>query len=711
MLGHDQIAVRAGWDRMGVGTLESCKAMEVFDAMELIGSAIAGASNTDQLLSGVLESMLDIFHCDRAWVWHPCLPTGDAVELRMERTRPEYPGAAKSGAQLPIDDEMRVILSEVLAVSSPVELINDANSTASIHEAQRRFSIQSQLLMALHPKGAAPWMLGIHHCRDKVEYSNAKRLFGAIARVVADALSSLIATKQLRESEERFRTLVERAPEAIVILDCETSRFAHANPNAEALLGLSAEELTQTGPDDISPEFQASGILSSTGIGGHIKAALEGEFPSFEWQHINADGEVIPCEVRLALLPHPTQKLVRGSVTDISSRVRAQEERRELEARLAQAQKMEAIGNLTGGIAHDFNNLLTVILGNVDLLAMDLGNRQLVTEQVAQIRAASERAKSLTHRLLAFARRQPLQPTVVDARKLLMGMGDLLRRTLGETIDIEIVAPNNLWRCLVDATQLENAVLNLAINARDAMPRGGQLEIRASNASKVPPQECDGSDEDGPFVLLTVSDNGDGMTKEVLSQIFAPFFTTKQVGKGSGLGLSMVYGFVRQSGGFVHATSAVGRGTEMKLYLPRAFAEVATAEPRDVRPLQEREGKGEYILVVEDERSVRATTCALLETLGYRTCSAPTAVDALDLLDNNRDIDLVLSDVVLAGGMDGAELVEIARRTRPELRVLFMSGYSENAITRSGRLGPQVKLLTKPFARGELDRLIRAAFA
>ena len=710
MLGHDLLAVRAGWDRMVVGTLESCKAMEVFDAMELIGSAIAGASNTDELLSGVLESMLDIFQCDRAWVWHPCLPTGESVELRMERTRPEYPGATTSGAQLPLDDEVRVLLRKILASDSPAEVIEDADSKESLHEGMRRFSVKSQLVMALHPKGAAPWLLGIHHCRNKVEYSTVKRLFGAIARAVADGLSSLIATKQLRESEERFRTLVERAPEAIVILDCETACFVHANLNAEALFGLSAEQLTQTGPQEISPEFQSSGIRSAVGIKGHIGAALEGEFPRFEWEHINAAGEIIPSEVQLALLRHPTQKLVRGSITDISSRVRAQEERRELEARLAQSQKMEAIGNLTGGIAHDFNNLLTVILGNVDLLSMDLGNQQLVAEQVAQIRAASERAKSLTHRLLAFARRQPLQPIVVDARKLLMGMGDLLRRTLGETITIEIVAPNNLWRCLVDATQLENAVLNLAINARDAMPRGGHLKIQASNASKIPPQECEGSEENGPFVLLTVSDNGEGMTEEVLSQVFAPFFTTKQVGKGSGLGLSMVYGFVRQSGGFVHASSEVGRGTEMKLYLPRAFAEVEVAESR-ANPIQDRGGQGECILVVEDERSVRATTCALLETLGYRTCAAPTAVDALDLLDNNHDIDLVLSDVVLAGGMDGVELVEIARRTRPELRVLFMSGYSENAITRSGRLGPQVKLLTKPFARGELDRLIREALA
>jgi PAS domain S-box-containing protein len=544
--------------------------MEVFDAMELISSAIASASNTDELLGSVLESMLDIFTCDRAWILNPCAPVGDHIEIRMERNRPEYPGALEDQAALPIDEGMLAFQKSLLAADGPMALFTDANSKESIHETQRRFSVKSQLAMALHPKGAASWVLGIHHCREEVHYDGVRRLFGTIARSVADGLAALIATKQLRESEVRFRTLVERAPEAIVILDCDHECFADGNPNAEALFGLPVEELIKTGPTQMSPEFQSSGVASSIGAATYIRAALEGEYPSFDWEHANADGEVIPCEVRLALLPHLTRKLLRGSITDISSRLQAEEERRELEAHLAQAQKMEAIGNLTGGIAHDFNNLLTVIIGNLDLLSVDPGNPKFVAEQVAQIRAASERATSLTHRLLAFARRQPLQPTSVDAGELLEGMGDLLRRTLGETIEVDIVAPIYLWRCDVDATQLENAVLNLAINARDAMPQGGQLMIRASNANQVPKEDIDDSDGEGQFVLVTVSDNGDGMSEDVLEQVFAPFFTTKEVGKGSGLGLSMVYGFVRQSGGHVRVSSTLGRGTVMKLYLPRA---------------------------------------------------------------------------------------------------------------------------------------------
>lgn len=691
--------------------MQGCETMEVFDAMERIGAIIAQTSTSDELLSEVLLALLDIFSCDRAWILDPGSPRGEHITVHMEQTRPEYPGVLATQAKVPSNPGLQAFVVEVLASSKPVEFQTDNSCNEGLNAVQRHFSVQSQMVMRLHPKRQAPWILGIHHCAKRVHYDEATRLFGTIAHLVGHGLAALIATSDLRESEERFRTLVERAPEAIVIFDCENLLFADANPNAEALFGLPLEALLKTGPMQLSPEFQSSGVPSAQGAAAYIQAALEGEFPIFAWEHANADGRVIPCEVRLALLPHPTRKLVRGSITDISSRVREEEERRELEARLAQSQKMEAIGNLTGGIAHDFNNLLTVILGNLDLLSMNPGNAEFVAEQVSQIRAASERATSLTHRLLAFARRQPLQPTNVNTEELLVGMGDLLRRTLGETIEVEIRATGTLWHCEVDAAQLEGALLNLAINARDAMPHGGRLVIEASNAYEIPEEESEGLEgEGGSFVMISVSDNGEGMTKEVLAQVFSPFFTTKEVGKGSGLGLSMVYGFVRQSGGHVHASSTVGRGTVMKLYLPRAQGEAPTASP-SVPPIAEAAGHGERILVVEDEEGVRKTTCALLRTLGYRTCEAPTAVDALDMLDDHADIDLLLTDVVLAGGMDGSELARIARSSRPDLHILFMSGYSENAITRDGRLAPGVRLLKKPFSKLELSRQVHEALS
>jgi PAS domain S-box-containing protein len=385
-------------------------------------------------------------------------------------------------------------------------------------------------------------------------------------------------------------------------------------------------------------------------------------------------------------------------------------DRMKAEEALRQAQKMEAVGQLTGGIAHDFNNLLTIIVGNIELLQRRLpeGNERLL-RAADHAMEATRRAATLTQRLLAFSRRQPLDPKPIDVNKLVAGMSELLRRTLGETVMLETVLAGGLWRTQADPNQLENAILNLAVNARDAMPEGGKLTIETANAwldeayvealaEPVPP---------GQYVLVAVSDTGTGIDKATMEKVFEPFFTTKEAGKGTGLGLSQVYGFVRQSNGHVRIYSELGEGTTIKIYLPRLIgsdeepAEVAAKTPTMVR------GAGETILVVEDETDLRAYTTEALRDLGYRVLEAADGRTALAIFEQHPEIELLFTDVVLAGGMNGRVLADEVSRRKPGLPVLFTTGYTSNAIVHHGRLDPGMNLIGKPFTYAELAHKVR----
>ncbi|TAK56581.1 MAG: PAS domain S-box protein [Gammaproteobacteria bacterium] len=382
---------------------------------------------------------------------------------------------------------------------------------------------------------------------------------------------------------------------------------------------------------------------------------------------------------------------------------------RESEERLRQSQRLETAGQLTGGVAHDFNNLLTVIIGNAGLLQESFGAHDERRHLVEMIGAAAERGAELTQRLLAFARRQALAPRAVDAGGLLSGMADLLRRTLGEHIEIEVRPGAATWPVLVDPGQLENALLNLAINARDAMPGGGRLTIEAANAELDEDYVSRHADaRPGAHVMLAVSDTGVGIAPENLARVFEPFYTTKPRGKGTGLGLAMVYGFIRQSGGHVNIYSEPGSGTTVRIYLPRAD-EVAANEP--TRPVPEVVGGTETVLLVEDDAPVREFARSQLLALGYRVLEAPDGPRALEVLRVHDDIDLLFTDVVMPGGMNGAQLASAARELRPGLRVLYTSGYTENAILHHDRLDAGVQLLSKPYRSADLARKLREALA
>lgn len=505
------------------------------------------------------------------------------------------------------------------------------------------------------------------------------------------------AEEKARISEERFGIIAKATNDVIWDWDLvhETIWW---NEGFRVLFGYGPEDV-EPGPESwynrIHPEDRERVV---NGI--HAVIDSDATFWADEYRFLCADGDAVTVIDRGFVIRDEQGGAVRmlGSMIDVT-------ERRELEERLQQAQKMEAVGQLTGGIAHDFNNLLTVILGNTELLGEELQDHRLRGLAEMAVKAA-ERGAELTNRLLAISRRQALQPSAVDINELVENMRGLLERALGEDIDIDFIQAPDLWPAEVDPGQLETAILNLAINARDAMPEGGYLTLETNNAFL---------DEDyaevhqevmpGNYVKISVSDSGTGMPPDTLTRAFEPFFTTKEVGKGSGLGLSMIYGFVKQSFGHIKIYSEVGEGTTVKLYLPLANANSEGKHDFHTKP--DTTGGSEHILVVEDNALVREHLISQLKLLGYRVTGADNGHKALDLIQQEKHFDLLFTDVVMPGGINGRELANAARTIKPGLRILFTSGYTENAIVHNGRLDPDVHLLSKPYHLKELAAKVR----
>jgi PAS domain S-box-containing protein len=403
----------------------------------------------------------------------------------------------------------------------------------------------------------------------------------------------------------------------------------------------------------------------------------------------------------------PEEGYVYCTGRDVTDEREAEIELAAAQEALRHSQKMEAIGELTGGVAHDFNNLLTGIIGSLDIIRrrMAAGRVDEIPRFMDAASASAQRAGALTHRLLAFARRQSLDIRPNDVNRVIGDMEDLLHRTLGEHIQLECSLGADLWTAFTDANQLESAVLNLALNARDAMPDGGQLTIETANARLDAAYTSRQDDvEPGDYVVIGVSDTGSGMPPDVVAKAIDPFFTTKAAGKGSGLGLSMIYGFAKQSGGHLRIYSEVGHGTTVKLYLPRALQDAVILK-KAVRDAPR--GQGETILVVEDDATVRMILSDVLEELGYNVLLASDARPAIPILQSDRRIDLMVSDVILPH-INGRKLAEIARASRPDLKVLFVTGYAENATFRGDFLDAGMDMLTKPFALDDLGAKVRA---
>jgi PAS domain S-box-containing protein len=430
------------------------------------------------------------------------------------------------------------------------------------------------------------------------------------------------------------------------------------------------------------------------------KTIVSGRPQRFDWHCKAKDSRLFWCEVAVRFASISGEDVVLAMVRDVT-------ERRRTEEQLRQAQKMEAIGNLTGGMAHDFNNLLGIIVGNLDLARDQIGDDQELREIVGEALDAAWRGADLTRRLLAFARRQPLRPARVEVNELIADTARLLRRLLGEDVEITLDLADGVWPVVVDPAQLEASLANLATNARDAMPRGGRLIIATANKQLDADYVATHTDATvGDFAMIEVSDTGCGMSPEIQRQIFEPFFTTKSVGKGTGLGLSMVFGFLRQSNGHVNVYSEPGVGTTFRLYLPRA-AGAATRETVDARPVPQ--GTGQTVLVVEDNVGVRRVVGRQLRELGYRVVESDSAAAGLQVLQREA-IDLLFTDIVMPGGLDGFELAQLARGRWPALKVVLTSGFPQSRLDGDGALLGSLELLSKPYRKEDLAAALRTAF-
>ena len=394
---------------------------------------------------------------------------------------------------------------------------------------------------------------------------------------------------------------------------------------------------------------------------------------------------------------------------DVTDRVQTEASLEVAREALRQSQKMEAVGQLTGGLAHDFNNLLTGISGSLELMQTRMGQGRFddVECYIAVAQKAAGRAAALTHRLLAFSRRQTFAPKPTDVNALIAGMEDLIRRTVGPSIELTTVAEQALWPALVDPSQLENALLNLCLNARDAMPDGGRIIIETSNSWLNHSATQQNEVPDGEYLSLCVSDTGTGMPEDVIARVFEPFFTTKPIGEGTGLGLSMIYGFAQQSGGQVRVSSTVGEGTTVCIHLPRHLGDATGDAQARTLPAMPRSQQDETVLVVDDEPSVRMLVADILEELGYTALQAVDGASGLSVLQSDVRIDLLITDVGLPGGMNGRQMADAARIARPRLSVLFITGYAETAVLGAGQLAPGMAVLTKPFGIDAMAARIR----
>ena len=667
-----------------------------FDLRSTIGSALVDGS----LLVAI--SSVAIYH----WVVMPYVAARDAAECALRESEERFRQVAENvSAVFWMTDPAK---QQMLYVSAAYEKVwgrsrqslyeNPISFAEAIHPEDRErvvASFEKQVdgtydaeYRVVQPDGS------IRHIRDRA--FPVRNDAGKVYRVVGiaeDVTASKRSDEALRNSEERLRSIIENSPDSIVLKDRE-GRFQVANRIFLDRYALSDTQVLGKTTHDIYPKEIAdyhesqdrevidSGVVkrSSKSISfadGHDHDLVFTRFPIFD-----KEGKIIGI----------------GSISvDVT-------EQKKAEQKLHEAQKMEAVGQLTGGVAHDFNNLLAVILGNAELVQSRIGADDKPTQAILQ---AATRGAELIQRLLAFSRRQPLHSKPVDLNELIDGMTGLLRRTLGETVKVETILAADLWPTVADSGQVENAILKLAINARDAMSAGGgELRIETVNATFDADRALHLPDmEPGDYIVLSVEDTGTGIEVEALEHVFEPFFTTKDVGQGSGLGLSMVYGFARQSGGGVAIESQAGSGTIVRLYLPRGHGVAEPAGQAD--GARAPRARGETVLVVEDDAEVRAIAGAMLEGLGYNVLTAGDAKAGLAALERTLEVSLLLSDIALPGGVSGPDMVGEVRRSRPDLKVLFMSGHGSGIVSHGHGLHRNRELLMKPFRRQQLACKVR----
>jgi PAS domain S-box-containing protein len=587
---------------------------------------------------------------------------------------------------------------------------NATSSRAGLRVAERRqwwLSFSGVLVTLLLTVGIVSFSLSVYALQfnflDTSSIHLATRaLVGMVLLFVVYVLYQQLQIHRFRmhlvEREELFRLITENAADMIAVVTADGKRL-YNSPSYEKVLGYSAEELSQTSayaqihPEDQPKVAKAAEQARSSGVGNRVEYRIRHK--NGEWRVLESTASAVSS------LDGKVEKLVIVN-RDIT-------ERRRLEQQLVLSHKLEAIGRLSGGVAHDFNNLLGVIIGYAEALQQDPAGNESYREAIDEILKAGHRAASLTQQLLAFSRKQVLEPKILDLNAVVGDIEKMLRRLIGEDIELKIISAADLGKVKADRGQIDQVIMNLAVNARDAMPRGGLLKIETCN---VELREEDRKNRQyvvpGHYVMLAVTDAGTGMDAEVQSHIFEPFFTTKEMGKGTGLGLATVYGVIKQSGGYIWVESGPGRGASFKIYLPRVEG-AALDQPESVAPRQKAHGP-RTILIAEDEASLRKLTSNTLKKLGYTVLEAPDAAEAIRIAGLLASkIDLLLTDVVMPG-MSGRELAQRLAATRPETKVLYMTGYTDGAIAEHGVLEAGISILRKPFTQAQLMRSLDGIF-
>ncbi|WP_456621338.1 MULTISPECIES: PAS domain S-box protein [unclassified Bradyrhizobium] len=580
------------------------------------------------------------------------------------------------------------------AIGKPIDIIVPQDRKAEVRGILNRVSgnesiAQHETVRLRRDGRALDVVLNISPLR-----SAGGEIIGA-SKIVHDITEQKRASEVLRQETEERQRIFETSQDLILVTD-GFGKFIQVSPSVKDILGFSPEDLI----GHSATEFIHPDDLEKTR--SEMRAARRGQIKrSFEARYYHYDGHEVSLNW-MGTWSDPVKRhfFIGRDLTD----------KQAAEAQLRQVQKMDAIGQLTGGVAHDFNNVLTVITGTIGILGDAVADRPELAAITKLIDDAAERGAQLTKHLLAFARKQPLQPREIDVNALVLEAAKLLHPTLGEQITIMPQLTEDAWPTLIDPSQLSTAVLNLALNARDAMPDGGTLVLETRNVFLDDGYASMNADvSPGNYVMIAVSDTGSGIPPELLDRVFDPFFTTKEVGKGTGLGLSMVFGFVKQSGGHIKIYSEEGHGTSVKIYLPRSSGVQETEyEALQNVPIT---GGDEKILIVEDDALVRQYVMTQIKSLGYTALEAANAAEALVIIDADNGIDLLFTDIIMPGAMNGRQLADEAARRRPDLKTLFTSGYTENAIVHHGRLDSGVLLLAKPYRKSELAKMLRTALA
>ena len=673
--------------------------------LDRVNRAIQGSDDVEQMMSDVLETILSIFECDRAWLLYPCNPLASSWSVPMERTRPEYPGALARGTVVPMDAEVGARL-RLIAASDGLVRFGPGSEHTEASAVDEKYGILSTLCICIRPRAGDPWVFGLHQCSHARTWTTAEeQLFQESGRRLTDGLTTLLTMRKERDTNARllwqtafFEAQVESAIDGILVVDAEGKKVLQNAKLSE--IWKFPPHVVEARDDTVQVRYTVS------------RARYPEQFAErVAYLYAHPD-EVSRDEV----------ELVDGTILDsYSSPVRDRSgkhygriwtfrditSRRQLEEQFRQAQKMEAVGQLAGGIAHDFNNLLSVIQMQSSILLTSPSTDAETTDGLQEIAAAAERAANLTRQLLNFSRRSVSEAREIDLAELTGKMTSLFRRLLGDDITLESQLSPALPRISADAGMMEQVLMNLVVNARDAMPAGGRLTVSLElvvlddvSVAAHPSARI------GRFVRLGVSDTGSGIPPELLSRVFEPFFTTKEVGKGTGLGLASVFGIVDEHQGWIEVTSVVGQGATFLVYLPALDGPVAKIPAAADRPIA-RSGT-ETILLAEDDTAVRNLVCAVLRRHGYHVLEASSGAAAVTCWENRETpIHLLLTDLVMPGGMSGGELARELMARQPGLKVIYTSGYSNELVNRQLELEQGRNFIPKPCSAFDIADTVR----